>query len=61
MRAMVLNATKMGCYDICKSTVKKLGIAQEGIPLQFCAAFLAGFFMMCTVAPFDKVRARVMN
>lgn len=30
IRASVLNATKMGCYDICKK-VKALGIAKEGI------------------------------
>ena len=28
-----------------------------GLPTQFCAAFGAGFFMACTVAPFDMVRA----
>jgi solute carrier family 25 protein 14/30 len=33
MRASVLNATKMGCYDICKNKVKELGIAKEGIKL----------------------------
>ena len=27
-----------------------------GLPTQFCAAFGAGFFMACTVAPFDMVR-----
>ena len=26
-----------------------------GLPTQFCAAFGAGFFMACTVAPFDMV------
>lgn len=33
MRACVLNATKMGCYDVCKSKVKASGIAKDGIPL----------------------------
>ena len=28
----------------------------SGLPTQFCAAFGAGFFMACTVAPFDMVR-----
>ena len=35
MRACVLNATKMGCYDVCKTKVKQTGIAKDGIPLQF--------------------------
>ena len=57
---MVLNATKMGCYDICKGFVKSLGI-RDGIPLQFMSAFTAGFFMTCTVSPFDIMRTRLMN
>lgn len=32
MRASILNATKMGCYDQCKYTLKKAGIP-NGIPL----------------------------
>lgn len=60
MRAMVLNATKMGCYDICKQFVKKQGVP-DGIPLQFVSAFTAGFFMTCTVSPFDIIRTRLMN
>ena len=61
MRACVLNATKMGCYDLCKNTVKSSGIANEGIPLQFMSALCAGFFMTCTVSPFDIIRTRLMN
>jgi hypothetical protein len=29
-----------------------------GLPTQFCAAFSAGFFMACTVSPFDMVSER---
>ena len=61
MRACVLNATKMGCYDLCKNKVKQSGIAKEGIPLQFMSALAAGFFMTCTVSPFDIIRTRLMN
>jgi len=61
MRACVLNATKMGCYDACKTKIKKTGIATEGIPLQFLSALTAGFFMTCTVSPFDIMRTRLMN
>lgn len=32
MRASVLNATKMGCYDTCKQFAKRKGVP-EGIPL----------------------------
>ena len=61
IRATVLNATKMGCYDICKTKVKDLGIAKEGLWLQFMSAFVAGFCMTITVSPFDIMRTRLMN
>jgi hypothetical protein len=60
MRAMVLNATKMGVYDICKGHLKGLGF-KDGMQLQFMSAFTAGFFMACTVSPFDIMRTRLMN
>lgn len=61
MRACVLNATKMGVYDICKTKVKQTGIATEGLALSFMSAFTAGFFMTVTVSPFDIMRTRLMN
>jgi hypothetical protein len=51
----------MGCYDTCKTFVKKSGLAKEGLGLQFFSATIAGFFMTCTVAPFDIMRTRLMN
>jgi hypothetical protein len=42
-------------------TTRTLGIVPKGLPTDFCAAFSAGFFMACTVAPFDMVRTRLMN
>ena len=61
MRAMVLNGTKMGCYDQIKQMLKKDMNFQPGLALEFCSAFGAGFFMTCTVAPFDMVRTKLMN
>jgi len=60
IRAMVLNATKMACYDSVKSYLVA-AFALEGLLLQFCAAFTAGFFLTCTVSPFDKCRTLLMN
>ena len=59
-RACVLNATKMGVYDIFKTAFKDFGF-KDGLLMQFGCAFAAGFFMSCTVTPFDMVRTRVMN
>lgn len=57
----MLNATKMGCYDVVKTKIRETGVVGEGLPLQFTAAFCAGFFMTCTVSPFDIIRTRLMN
>jgi len=62
MRAMVLNGTKMSCYDNIKIGLLKNNIVKhKGVLLETLAAFGAGFFMTCTVAPFDKIRTRLMN
>tara|TARA_B110000285_G_C15037849_1_gene570288 strand:- start:215 stop:859 length:645 start_codon:yes stop_codon:yes gene_type:complete len=61
MRAMILNATKMACYDTCKGFVKSNLGFKDGITCQFLSAFVAGFFMTCTVSPFDLIRTRLMN
>lgn len=61
MRAMVLNGTKMACYDQIKGMIKGSGLVKNELAVQFCSAFGAGFFMATTVAPFDMVRTRLMN
>lgn len=61
MRAMVLNGTKMACYDQISGMIKASGVVPAGLPTQFCSAFGAGFFMATTVAPFDMIRTKLMN
>lgn len=61
MRAIVLNGTKMACYDQVKMTINELNLIPKGLPTQFAAAFSAGFFMACTVTPFDMIRTQLMN
>ena len=61
MRAMVLNGTKMACYDQISLMINNSGVVPKGIATQFLSAFGAGFFMTCTVAPFDMVRTKLMN
>jgi len=61
-RAMVLNGTKMACYDQTKGIVVEMtGLSKTALPTQFLSAVAAGFFMTCTVSPFDMVRTRLMN
>lgn len=61
MRAMVLNGTKMACYDQISLMINNSGVVPKGLATQFLSAFGAGFFMTCTVAPFDMVRTKLMN
>merc|ERR1712232_680317 len=61
-RAMVLNGTKMACYDQAKGVVVNLtGLKKSSLLTQFLSAASAGFFMTCTVSPFDMIRTRLMN
>lgn len=61
MRAMVLNGTKMACYDQIKGLIKKSGYLPGGLATDFVSAFSAGFFMAITVTPFDMIRTQLMN
>ena len=62
MRACVLNATKMGVYDISKGyIVDATGWPRKDFRTSFCSATLAGFFMTLTVSPFDRIRTSLMN
>jgi len=60
LRAMINTGTKMACYDTVKMFLVT-SFALEGLLLQFCAAFAAGFFLTCSVSPFDKCRTILMN
>lgn len=61
-RAMVLNGTKMGVYDQSKGyVVAATGLSKKSLITQFLSAVTAGFFMTCTVSPFDMIRTRLMN
>lgn len=62
LRACVLNGTKMACYDQIKGEVSsRFGWGRTDVRCQFTSAIGAGFFMTCTVAPFDMLRTALMN
>uniref|UniRef100_A0A7S3PX08 Mitochondrial carrier protein n=1 Tax=Chaetoceros debilis TaxID=122233 RepID=A0A7S3PX08_9STRA len=62
MRACVLNATKMGCYDMAKGHVSTAtGWDRKDPKTVFASSFIAGFFMTITVAPWDMLRTKLMN
>lgn len=61
-RACVLNATKMGVYDMAKGYVTSLsGWDRKDPRTVFCSGMVSGFFMTCTVAPWDMIRTKLMN
>lgn len=62
LRACVLNATKMGVYDIAKGVVTdQTGWNRKDLKTTFCSAMISGFCMTCTVSPFDRIRTALMN
>eukprot|EP00640_Fibrocapsa_japonica_P002430 CAMPEP_0113938146 /NCGR_PEP_ID=MMETSP1339-20121228/4543_1 /TAXON_ID=94617 /ORGANISM="Fibrocapsa japonica" /LENGTH=282 /DNA_ID=CAMNT_0000941107 /DNA_START=100 /DNA_END=948 /DNA_ORIENTATION=- /assembly_acc=CAM_ASM_000762 len=62
MRACILNATKMGVYDISKGHVSEaFGWTRKDPKTVFCSSFIAGFFMTVTVAPSDMLRTKLMT
>jgi len=62
LRACVLNATKMGVYDLSKGYITEAtGWARKDVRTSFCSSFVAGFFMTCTVSPFDRIRTNLMS
>ena len=59
-RAVVLGATKLATYDEAKLRLKRL-TGMEGLPLQTAAGAMAGFAYVCTSAPVDFTRTRLMT
>ena len=52
LRACILNATKMGCYDLSKGYVAdSFGWSRKDPRTVFTSSFIAGLFMTITVAP----------
>lgn len=61
-RAIILNATKMACYDEIKSVVvRNTSWDRKDIKTQFLSGVGAGLFLCITVTPFDMVRTQIMN
>lgn len=62
LRACILNATKMGCYDLSKGYVAdSFGWSRKDPRTVFTSSFIAGLFMTITVAPSDMIRTKLMN
>jgi len=61
-RACVLNATKMGVYDISKGQVADAtGWDRKDPRTVFMSSVMSGFCMTITVSPWDMIRTKLMN
>lgn len=61
LRATILNAVLLGCYDTTKHTLKNSGLFKEGIQLQFVASVAAGFWVSVFSSPADNVKTSMMT
>jgi hypothetical protein len=62
LNLLYLNAKQWGFqYPMIPELVRSGVVKPKTVLADFVAAFGAGFFMTCTVAPFDKIRTRLMN
>jgi hypothetical protein len=62
LRACVLNATKMGVYDIAKGAVTDAtGWSRKDLRTNFCSSMVSGFAMTITVSPVDRIRTALMT
>ena len=58
-RAVVLGAANLGTYSTAKALISEQGV-EEGVPLHFCAASIAGLAIALSTAPIDLARSRLM-
>lgn len=62
LRACVLNATKMGVYDMAKGVVtESTGWTRKDLRTTFCSSMVSGFAMTITVSPVDRIRTALMT
>ena len=60
-RAVVLGATNLGTYSTAKHMLgSKLGLLEDGVPLQLGSSIVAGLAIASTTSPIDFARSRVM-
>ncbi|KAJ1525656.1 hypothetical protein ONE63_008874 [Megalurothrips usitatus] len=60
-RNSIVNVSEIVCYDIVKDALLLHGAMQDGIPLHFTSAVVAGFCATVVASPVDVVKTRYMN
>jgi len=61
VRAAILTASQLGCYDEAKGQFKQRLGMQEGIRLHFASSFVAGFACSACSQPVDVIKVRIMQ
>lgn len=61
VRNSIVNVSEIVCYDIVKDSLMMHGVMDDGIPLHFTSAVIAGFCATVVASPVDVVKTRYMN
>lgn len=60
-RNAIVNVAEIVCYDVIKDTFLYYHVMEDGIPLHFSSAVVAGFCATLVASPVDVVKTRYMN
>ena len=61
MRATSLGAVYLSIYDTIKHELINRQFMKDGVPCQFAASVVSGFFNTLATTPFDNMKTRIMN
>ncbi|KAK3923207.1 Mitochondrial uncoupling protein 2 [Frankliniella fusca] len=60
-RNSIVNVSEIVCYDLVKDALLMHGVMNDGVPLHFSSAVVAGFCATVVASPVDVVKTRYMN
>jgi len=60
-RNAIVNVSEIVCYDVVKDLILAKGWLEEGVPLHFTSASVAGLCATLVASPVDVVKTRFMN
>lgn len=61
VRNSIVNVSEIVCYDVVKDALLMHRVFNDGVPLHFTSAVIAGFCATVVASPVDVVKTRYMN
>ena len=61
VRNSIVNVSEIVCYDVVKDALLMHRVMNDGVPLHFTSAVVAGFCATVVASPVDVVKTRYMN